>query len=85
MDLETLIRERLTAVPGLGERDERHEIARIMVRGNEFQDAKYAFGSEGADWPTIPLSIPGIDRRTCVPDISNGVLRIRRLVCLVNY
>lgn len=80
-----LIRDRLEAIPDFGGRDERHEIARMMVRDSDFQDAKLAFGSEGADWPKLPLSIPGLDRKTRGPDISNGVLRIRRLVYLANY
>ncbi|KAF7506955.1 hypothetical protein GJ744_011086 [Endocarpon pusillum] len=77
-DLEMLIRERLAAVPALGGERERGVMARTMVRGDQFQVAKHAFGSEGAVWPTIPLSIPGLDKRTCGPDILNGELSIRR-------
>ena len=82
MDLETFIRERLVAIPDLGGRNERHEIARAMVQGNEFQDAKHAFGSEVADWPAVQLSVPGLDRRSRAPDILNGVLKIRKSVYL---
>lgn len=84
MDLETLIRDRLAAVSGIGGRDDIDEIARTMVRGNEFQDAKHAFGSEGSEWPTIDLPIPGLHRDARGPDILNGVLKLRRSVCPAN-
>jgi hypothetical protein len=82
MQMEKFITERLAAFAGFGGENERHEIARAMIREDDFQTAKHAFGSEGADWPTIPLSVPGLHRKIRAPDIANGVLRIRKSVSL---